>query len=446
MRRITILLLVLILIFQTGLASADVGVNGKKPDAIKDLRLIDPNDPNKGIVYTEIYDPQGAKKITLVTRSIVSEGTYQVMVRALKASAASKFQSEFESSDMSFGEMLRTANWKLLKEGRADVYRALSNVMSEGMENLNDPYKRMEFWKKYGFYDKYTTQELKFLNKVVLREVAWELGLLGTGCSVLAGAVLGGKAGSIAPGLGTATGTIVGGFAGAGAFWAGVGYKTWRVEGGKFEIVDGGSEVPFSPPNTEPGTIESEYPLPVARTSVSIYMNPSEGGDITSIREASKFSIANQASAISTSFGAIGVAATGEMLSEAQETAQFLRAAGVGERIRGAVEAIDAARAAGSVATRVAEKALAQEVAVASRAMTIGRVAGIVKGGLQGLGATYCAAKAVEVGYELVGLYNAFDIPIPAGDPTKILAEELKKPQPNKGEETDIKIIYRLTR
>lgn len=114
------------------------------------------------------------------------------------AQAAERGQATLTTIGMVF------SNSKLFVKGFRDVWGATAQK-SDG-ENLNDPSKRMDYWKKQGVYEKYNARERAFINKVVFPAVA-----VARGAGVLAGggAVAYGAAALL--GLATAPALAVGG-------------------------------------------------------------------------------------------------------------------------------------------------------------------------------------------------------------------------------------------
>lgn len=96
----------------------------------------------------------------------------------------------------------------LLMRQIADIHAALRSITTDpsAMENLRDPAKRYEFWKKQGIYDKYNRQEIEFMNSVAFPVAAisgaFEF-LAGSALAAAGGAAILGPWGAVA--LGTAT-------------------------------------------------------------------------------------------------------------------------------------------------------------------------------------------------------------------------------------------------
>lgn len=140
----------------------------------------------------------GAAKIEISTRAGILDP--RNMGNVSYSQAAERSQATMTTIGMVF------SNSKLFINGFRDVWRATAQ-RSNG-ENLNDPAKRIEYWKQQGIYEKYNAKERAFINKVVFPAVA-----VARGAGVLAGggAVAYGTAALL--GLATAPALAIGGAA-----------------------------------------------------------------------------------------------------------------------------------------------------------------------------------------------------------------------------------------
>lgn len=114
----------------------------------------------------------GAAKIEISTRAGILDP--RNMGNVSYSQAAERSQATMTTIGMVF------SNSKLFINGFRDVWRATAQ-RSNG-ENLNDPAKRIEYWKQQGIYEKYNAKERAFINKVVFPAVA-----VARGAGVLAG-------------------------------------------------------------------------------------------------------------------------------------------------------------------------------------------------------------------------------------------------------------------
>jgi hypothetical protein len=113
-------------------------------------------------------------------------------------------------------------NFELFRRGCMDIMKAAS--AEETQHNLRDPEKRYNYWKEQGIYDKYTPQQIEFLNRVCARAVIAGNAVVGLGSVVGTVATLGSMLALAAP--------VIAAVAGGAAVVAGAAtlYKWSQVE------------------------------------------------------------------------------------------------------------------------------------------------------------------------------------------------------------------------
>lgn len=433
-------------------ALADVGGTGGGYQTWYDLKLIDPNSPEKGFIMKEANTPGSKGKMRITTSSIITEDGYAYITKIAQAAGVNNFQVEGETG----------GGWTRLMQGARmlgktpqmymDVAKALDNVMAEGMINLNDPQKRYEFWKQVGIYDKYTPNEIRYINKYVFPTVAIGKGFKTLGCAAISGATLGFTAsgGNPAVAVAAAAGNVI--------YKTGaIAFKAARDKGLKFEASinteTGARPVGLSPDKNDPSLeVDETYDrndtvsLTNVSASLKIYMDPKRGGDIAPVGEDSLFSALNIVNSVVLGLGNVASAA----LNANEIAARELRNTPEVARLRELTSTHEVRVVNGElVAFRNGLRAEAATAEIRSllRAIKAMKAFNVLKTLAIGLVGGYCEEVAVRGSYELVGLINAWGIPEPTGGPGPVVVVEKYYYHPEKSQEAqDYKLIYGLRR